>query len=336
MELGVQYNVLENGEKQLIVRGNMGAATSVLSADLAASLAANTDFTNLFEAKATSPATGAVAFTTVNWNNPHGITEGGYKIESAYDLTSKPMATSSGISMFGQADNNERLVIESENLGSHEFVNVNVVKGYLNTVDDWGFNTGYRYGSDMVATINGNRATAQGNNLSINTSGLAMTVTAANYPGFSGFTITGGGALFQLGPDVVSQQQVRIGIASMLTSAIGGNNGRLYQLKSGESASVEGSDGSRKLADRIVNDAISYVANARGRLGAFQRGTLEPNIAALQDSMVALAEAEAMYTNADFAVESSNLTRLQLLIQAGMQTLGIANQIPQYAAALIR
>jgi flagellin len=51
---------------------------------------------------------------------------------------------------------------------------------------------------------------------------------------------------------------------------------------------------------------------------------------------VALTEANAMITNADFAVESSNLTRLQLLIQAGAQTLGIANQLPQYAASLIR
>jgi flagellin len=142
--------------------------------------------------------------------------------------------------------------------------------------------------------------------------------------------------LFQLGPDVVSQQQIRVGIGSMLTTNLGGASGFLYQLKSGESANLQLSDNSRKLADKIVNEAISNVANVRGRLGALQRGTLEPNIAALQDSMVALTEANAMITNADFAVESSNLTRLQLLIQAGAQTLGIANQLPQYAASLVR
>ena len=107
-------------------------------------------------------------------------------------------------------------------------------------------------------------------------------------------------------------------------------------LGSGEVAALTSNDAGRKLADRIVMDAISNVANTRGRLGAIQRSALEPNIAALQDSMVALTEANALYTNADFAVESSNMTRLQLLIQAGMQTLGIANQMPQYAASLIR
>jgi len=107
-------------------------------------------------------------------------------------------------------------------------------------------------------------------------------------------------------------------------------------LRSGNEASLLSDDQGRKLADRIVMNAIGNVANIRGRLGAIQKGSLEPNVMALQDSLVALTEANAMITNADFAVESSNLTRLQLLIQAGAQTLGIANQLPQYAAMLVR
>jgi len=189
----------------------------------------------------------------------------------------------------------------------------------------------------MMATINGLRAVAQGNNLSINTADLALSMTVANGVGNHGFTITGGGALFQLGPDVVSQQQMRIGIGSMLTTNLGGSDGQLFLLRRGEVASIEtGGDQGRKLADRIVNQAIQSVATTRGQLGAIQRGSLEPNILALQDSLTALTEANAMITNADFAVESSNLTRLQLLIQAGAQTLGIANQLPQYAAMLVR
>jgi len=43
-----------------------------------------------------------------------------------------------------------------------------------------------------------------------------------------------------------------------------------------------------------------------------------------------------MITNADFAVESANMTRLQLLMQVGAQALGIANQLPQYAGSLVR
>jgi flagellin len=227
-------------------------------------------------------------------------------------------------------------VIESEELGSEQFVAINVVNGYLNTVDEWGYGSSYSNGYDMVATINGMRATAQGNNISINTPDLAVSMNVGNAPGWTGFTITGGGALFQLGPDVVSQQQVRVGIGSMLSTNLGGNSGKLYMLKSGNIAALTSDDNGRKLADRIVMDAIQNVASTRGRLGALQKGTLEPNIDARQDSMVALTEANAMITNADFAVESSNLMRLQLLIQAGAQTLGIANQLPQYAASLVR
>jgi len=335
-QLVVEYNVLENGEKQLIIKGNMGALTEVDNDLLVTALNANTDFNKLFEAVAFGPTgDGKIVFKTVN-SNAHAVTEGGYRIESDPTKVSSPLGTSSGISMFGQSDANERLVIESEDLGSSSFVEVNVIRGYLNTVDAYGGNSSYSNGSDMVATINGLRATTSGNNISVNSSDLALSMNVANGVGSHGFTITGGGALFQLGPDVVSQQQMRLGIGSMLTTALGGQDGTMYMLRSGEAASLDSSDSGRKLADRIVMQAISNVANIRGRLGAIQRGSLEPNISALQDSMVALTEANAMITNADFAVESSNLTRLQLLIQAGAQTLGIANQMPQYAASLIR
>jgi flagellin len=239
--------------------------------------------------------------------------------------------------MTGQSDSNERLVIESEQLGSEQFVQLNVIRGFLSTTDEFGYSSNYSNGRDIQAPINGIKAIGKGNNISINTSDLSLSMNVANGFGFqTGFTITGGGALFQLGPDVVSQQQVRVGLTSMLTTSLGGVDGQLYMLATGGPADLLSSDNSRKLADRIVMQAIESVSSTRGRLGAMQRGTLEPTISALQDSMVAITEANAMITNADFAVESSNLMRLQLLVQAGAQTLGIANQLPQYAASLVR
>jgi flagellin len=278
--------------------------------------------------------TGSVLFNK-DISKPAGQTVGAYKIESDPNVGSKT-ATSGGIGMTGQSDANERLIIESEDLGSGSSVQIRVIKGQFDLVDDYGYSSNYATGQDMVGTINGIKAVANGNNLSIDTAGLAVSMNVANGAGSYGFTITGGGALFQLGPEVVSQQQERIGIMSMLTTNLGGADGQLYMLRKGEVASLESSDAGRSLADRIVTQAINNVASVRGRLGAIQRGTLEPNVAALQDSMTALTEANAMITNADFAVESSNLTRLQLLVQAGAQTLGIANQLPQYAASLIR
>ena len=61
---------------------------------------------------------------------------------------------------------------------------------------------------------------------------------AAGFIGNVDFTITGGGAVFQLGPDVVSNQQARIGIGSVNTARLGGVSGLLFQLASGNTADL--------------------------------------------------------------------------------------------------
>ncbi|MGL6194220.1 MAG: flagellin, partial [Thermoguttaceae bacterium] len=78
------------------------------------------------------------------------------------------------------------------------------------------------------------------------------------------------------------------------------------------------------------------ITTIRGRLGALQKCTLEPNLASLEDTVEQMSAAEASISNADFAEESSRLTRTQILVQSGAKVLGIANQLPQYAAMLIQ
>jgi flagellin len=189
-------------------------------------------------------------------------------------------------------------------------------------------------GTDVVATVNGIQASGSGNTLSINTATLDLTLSVD--PGSStsvNFTITGGGALFQLGPDVVSNQQARIGITSVNTARLGGTAGKLFQLGSGGSADLT-SDTTTAAA--IVEEAINQVTLLRGRLGAFQRTTLETNKNALNDTLVNLTEAESQIRDADFAAETANLTRAQILVQSGTTVLQITNQNPQNVLALLR
>ena len=354
-QLNVVMQMNTDGSRSMIITANLGVDENgkqiselnagLLAKALAAATVLDTEtgktyaFNSAFDANATQfgagtenggGVAGSVLFTT-DISASAGKTTGGYKISSGPGTS-----TSSGVGMIGQSDANERLVIESEELGSEQFLQVNIVSGHMNLTDASGLGANYSSGSDMRATINGILATAQGNNISINTTDLSLSMDVANGEGQTGFTITGGGALFQLGPDVVSQQQVRVGIGSMMTTELGGRDGQMYLLRSGNAAALTSDDNGRKLADRIVNQAIENLAVQRGRLGAVQRGTLEPNIASLQDSLIAMTDSNALYANADFAVESANMTRLQLLIQTGMQTLGIANQMPQYAAQLVR
>jgi flagellin-like hook-associated protein FlgL len=245
-----------------------------------------------------------------------------------------------GAAMLGAADADaHRLVLESLVEGSRQWVSVRwIVGGDFRITNADGFTTDTSYGTDMKATINGMNAKADGRELTLAASTLKMSVILDKKVTTGDrieFSITGGGALIQMGPNVVSNQQVRFGLQSMSSASLGGGSGKLYQLREGESADLLTSDASRKLADRIVQEAILAVSRTRGRIGAIQKNTLEPQITALQDSLVALTSAEAQISNADFAEESSRLTRAQILVQAGTRTLSIANQFPQYAASLL-
>lgn len=189
-------------------------------------------------------------------------------------------------------------------------------------------------GSDIVATVNGVAAKGDGNTLSVSTATLSMnaTVTDGSTADLA-FTISGGGAQFQLGPDVVSNQQARMGIQSVSTASLGGKSGRLYTLGSGGTAALA-TDATT--AASIVNEVITKVTSLRGRLGAFQKTTLDSNVSSLTDTVENLTAAESAIRDADYASESAALTRAQILVQAGTSVLSVANQNPQNVLALLR
>jgi flagellin len=189
-------------------------------------------------------------------------------------------------------------------------------------------------GTDIVAAINGVNVNGNGNKFSINTATLDLNASiAAGFTGTANFTITGGGALFQIGPDVVSNQQVRLGIASVNTAKLGGTSGKLFRLGSGGTADLSSDT---TTAASIVDEAINQVTSLRGRLGAFQRTSLETNKEALNDTLVNLTDAESSIRDADFAAETAALTRAQILVQSGTTVLQVANQNPQNVLALLR
>ncbi len=223
------------------------------------------------------------------------------------------------------------LQLRSSTYGSAAIVDLRI----LTQATGGNFGTGGRdTGDDIVATVNGRSANGVGNRLSINTATLNFAADLeVGFTGDASFTITGGGALFQLGPDVVSNQQARVAIGSVNSARLGGVAGRLFELGSGESAAL-GTDPTR--AARIVTEAIDQVTSLRGRLGAFQATTLESNLVSLNDTVANLQEAESSIRDADFAQESANLTRAQILVQSGTNVLALANQNPQNVLALLR
>ncbi|MEM9827326.1 MAG: flagellin [Planctomycetota bacterium] len=226
------------------------------------------------------------------------------------------------------------LRFESVDFGSRAIVNLEVIsEGDLGGFKDSLSGTRGE-GNDIQADVNGIAADGAANTFSINTSSLdvAITVQDGSTDSFS-FSITDGGALFQIGPDVVTTQQARLGIGSLSTGKLGGPNGRLYELGSGQAKSLTGDITG---AAQIIDSAIDKVTSLRGRLGAFQSTTLDSNLVSLNETLSNLAEAESSIRDADFAAESANLTRAQILVQSGTNVLSLANQAPQNVLALLQ
>lgn len=235
-------------------------------------------------------------------------------------------------------NNSGTLELTSTAYGSDAFVDVRVITEGSGATPSGDFTTAVgsnerNVGADIIATINGTQANGDGNSLSINTSTLDLNLSlAADFAGTVSFDITGGGALFQLGPDVVSNQQARLGITSVNTARLGTESGGLYELQSGGDSDLA-TDTTN--AASIVNEAIDQITSLRGRLGAFQATTLDSNQAALNNTLTNLSEAESLIRDADFAAETANLTRSQILVQSGTQVLSIANQNPQNVLSLL-
>jgi len=84
-----------------------------------------------------------------------------------------------------------------------------------------------------------------------------------------------------------------------------------------------------------LDKALANVDNLRGELGAVQN-RFQSTIANLNNTVTNLSAARSRIEDADYAVEVSNMTRAQILQQAGTSVLAQANQVPQTVLSLLR
>ena len=84
-----------------------------------------------------------------------------------------------------------------------------------------------------------------------------------------------------------------------------------------------------------VDDAIIAVDSIRGNLGAVQN-RFESTIANLNNVSENLSASRSRILDADIAQETSNMTKQNILQQAGVSILAQANQQPQLALSLLQ
>jgi flagellin len=216
--------------------------------------------------------------------------------------------------------------------GSSRFVSVKTISGT--------FTDGKDYGVDAEVNINGNKAEVDGITASVRNSNLDIELTldqsfAQQTATDTSFSITGGGARFQIGSEVNRQGQVHIGLSSVSTTKLGDDVvGYLSALGSGGTASLV--SGNTVSAQKILTTAIRQVATLRGRLGAFQKDILETNVNSLSVALENVTASESAIRDADFASETAALTRAQILVQANTSVLSQANSSPQNVLALLQ
>lgn len=226
------------------------------------------------------------------------------------------------------------LKIDSSTYGSAQYVSVSATAGVFNTS---GGVSGKAFGTDAAVTVNGASATASGKEVTYRNNNLDLQFVLS--AGLNGgktktFGITGGGATFALGEQVDNVDKASIGIQDVSTSSLGDiTTGFLSTLASGGTNSL--TSGNLSNAQNILSEAINQVSTLNGRLGAFQKYTIGSTINNLNVAYENASSALSDIEDTDFASETANLTRAQILASSATTVLSTANSQPQNVLKLL-
>jgi len=150
---------------------------------------------------------------------------------------------------------------------------------------------------------------------------------------FSGVTLTEGG----------SDSSIKVGSVSLDSSkgaiTLSGQNADVFNTATSTFSSVASvsltSAANAQATLAVIDAALSQVNVSRGDLGAYQN-RFDSTIASLQTTNENLTAARGRIKDADFAKETANLSRAQILQQAGTAMLAQANQSSQGILSLLR
>ncbi len=179
------------------------------------------------------------------------------------------------------------------------------IENFLNSAGGTGSLQGYNAFTDAVSGAAGTLTSGAATD-SATVGGLVQ------FNGSSGFTVTSAavGALF---------------------SATTANASTLSAVSTVDISTIAGANE----AIRIADSALTTVNGLRSDLGAVQ-SRFERTAVSLQTTSENLSNARSRILDADFAAETAELTRAQILQQAGVAMLAQANALPQNVLALLR
>ncbi len=311
-QMTVSLNITQSAQTAYLIMANSQLAGNSASIELS-----GLDGSEVFSF-ASDAAASAVSFAINQASYLTGVS-------AAVLVGSTAGATTLGVELYSTA------------YGSDAFVSVDVLDGTFETkVSRTGASASRDIGDDVAGQLNGNTISAKGNSIQFNSRTLSLSVTLAiGFGGNTSFAIGKGGALFQLSPDVGAAGQTNIGIDSVTAAKLGrGDVGYLNSLATGGANDL--ASGNLDQAGDIIDAAAMHVATLRGRLGAFEKNVIDTAINSLRVSLENVAAAESVIRDTDFAQETAELTRAQILVAAGTSVLAAANTTPQSVLSLLQ
>jgi flagellin len=132
---------------------------------------------------------------------------------------------------------------------------------------------------------------------------------------------------FQIGANSAADNQIDI-VTTDIATAMGTNT-------QGGAATLGATAALARTAMDDIDTALTAVNGARSTLGASQ-SRFEAVISNLQVAAENQTAARSRIVDADFAAETANLSRAQILQQAGTAMVAQANQLPQQVLTLLR
>jgi flagellin len=136
------------------------------------------------------------------------------------------------------------------------------------------------------------------------------------------------GLTFQIGIHNTTDDRISMSITKLTTSTLGSTSLHIASASLSTATNAQNSIGA-------FDKAIQQLSQARAKVGASQN-RIQVTVSNLAVAQENLSAANSRIRDVDVAAETANLTKSQILSQAGLAVLSQANQLPQSALSLLR
>lgn len=317
--------------------GQLAASENVAAAATATSLAGTVVINGLQSKTVTLTATDTAATAAAAIN---AVSDSTGVTASARNVSEFKAAATGSISLSVKGDNTTTAATVTFNVSANTAAGLaEAVKAFNDASSQTGITAKLNTAGDGIILTNEAGADIDITNGASSASGITLAAQNATTTLSSGTLTFGAAQAAAAGAAVVARGTLEFSsdkgysLDATSTSALT-TTGFASSLKAVNTIDVSTVDGATK-ALKIVDAALASVNGQRAGFGALQ-SRFESVVSNLQTSSENLAASRSRIQDADFAAETANLTRAQILQQAGTAMLAQANALPQNVLSLLQ